>query len=90
MLNESAITALTKNDLIILRSNFNRLMGKGGCLFHIYAAMQQKIFLAYDAFATIFAARQTGEKVMGLTKSLNVVMFCAAFAFVSAMILGVM
>jgi hypothetical protein len=36
------------------------------------------------------AQDQNGEKPMGLTKSLNVVMFCAAFAFISAMILGVM
>jgi hypothetical protein len=90
MPNESVTTVFTKNDPQFLCFIFNALRYEGGCLFDIYAAMQQKISLAYDAFATIFRVRQTGEKVMGLTKSLNVVMFCAAFAFVSAMILGIM
>jgi|APDOM4702015073_1054812.scaffolds.fasta_scaffold618972_1 hypothetical protein len=56
--------------------------------FHNFAAMQHGLPLRLCDKSLCLGGIDKGGAPMDLTKSLNVVMFCAAFAFVSAIVLG--
>lgn len=57
-------------------------------IFHNFAAMQHGMPLRVCYKSICLGGIDKGGAPMDLTKSLNVVMFCAAFAFVSAIVLG--
>ena len=63
-------------------------MCSAGIFFHIFAAMQHGMFLRRCDESLCSSGIDNGGACMDLTKSLNILMFCAAFAFVSAMVLG--
>ena len=67
---------------------FRRLNGVHETFFHILAAMQHGLPLRLRVKSISLGGIDKGGVPMDLTKSLNVVMFCAAFAFVSAIVLG--
>jgi hypothetical protein len=59
-----------------------------GQFFPKAAAAQHEKSLQRRANGICSVYRNTGGPKMDISKSLNVLMFCAAFAFVSAMVLG--